>query len=90
MIKNILFGVDGSPCGETARAYAFDLARRLDARLEAVHVVDSRMLEFPLVGPQPGVIGWNPGAGDERAFLEAFYGQLRAKLEGDMRFLRQF
>lgn len=31
-------------------------------------------------------IGWNPGAGDERAFLEAFYTQLRAKLEGDMRF----
>lgn len=31
-------------------------------------------------------IGWNPGEGDERAFLEAFYAQLRAKLEGDMRF----
>lgn len=31
-------------------------------------------------------IGWDPGAGDERAFLEAFYGQLRAKLEGDLRF----
>ncbi|AOL93760.1 RDD family protein [Porphyrobacter sp. LM 6] len=31
-------------------------------------------------------IGWEPGAGDERAFLEAFYTQLRAKLEGDMRF----
>jgi uncharacterized RDD family membrane protein YckC len=31
-------------------------------------------------------IGWAPGAGDERAFLEAFYAQLRAKLEGDMRF----
>jgi uncharacterized RDD family membrane protein YckC len=31
-------------------------------------------------------IGWHPGAGDERAFLEAFYAQLRAKLEGDMRF----
>lgn len=31
-------------------------------------------------------IGWDPGAGDERAFLEAFYSQLRAKLEGDMRF----
>jgi hypothetical protein len=31
-------------------------------------------------------IGWDPGAGDERAFLEAFYTQLRAKLEGDMRF----
>jgi hypothetical protein len=31
-------------------------------------------------------IGWEPGAGDERAFLESFYAQLRAKLEGDMRF----
>lgn len=31
-------------------------------------------------------IGWEPGSGDERAFLEAFYAQLRAKLEGDMRF----
>ena len=31
-------------------------------------------------------LGWNSGAGDERAFLEAFYGQLRAKLESDMRF----
>ena len=31
-------------------------------------------------------IGWDAGAGDERAFLEAFYAQLRAKLESDMRF----
>ncbi len=31
-------------------------------------------------------IGWDPGAGDERAFLEAFYAQLRRKLESDMRF----
>ena len=31
-------------------------------------------------------IGWTAGSGDERAFLEAFYTALRAKLEGDMRF----
>ena len=31
-------------------------------------------------------IGWNAGAGDERAFLESFYAQLRARLEGGMRF----
>lgn len=31
-------------------------------------------------------IGWDPGLGDERAFLEAFYAQLRARLENDMRF----
>lgn len=30
-------------------------------------------------------IGWDPGAGDERAFLEAFYTQLRARLESGMR-----
>jgi len=34
-------------------------------------------------------IGWEPGAGDERAFLEAFYAQLRARLEGEMRFGRR-
>jgi uncharacterized RDD family membrane protein YckC len=31
-------------------------------------------------------IGWHPGAGDERAFLEAYYTQLRARLETGMRF----
>lgn len=30
-------------------------------------------------------IGWDPGAGDERAFLEAYYTQLRAGLESGMR-----
>ncbi len=31
-------------------------------------------------------IGWDPGAGDERAFLEAYYAQLRSRLEADLRF----
>ncbi len=30
-------------------------------------------------------IGWHPGQGDERVFLEAFYTQLRARLENAMR-----
>lgn len=34
-------------------------------------------------------IGWNPGAGDERAFLEAYYTQLRARLETGMRLGRR-
>ena len=33
-----------------------------------------------------GKIGWEPGAGDEREFLEAFYSALRARLEQGMRF----
>jgi uncharacterized RDD family membrane protein YckC len=31
-------------------------------------------------------LGWQAGEGDDRAFLEAFYAELRARLEGDMRF----
>ena len=31
-------------------------------------------------------LGWQAGAGDDRAFLEAFYAALRARLEGNMRF----
>ena len=31
-------------------------------------------------------LGWMPGGGDERAFLENYYTQLRARLEGGMRF----
>jgi uncharacterized RDD family membrane protein YckC len=34
-------------------------------------------------------LGWHPGAGDERAFLEAYYTQLRARLEGGMRMGRR-
>lgn len=30
-------------------------------------------------------IGWHPGAGDERAFLQAYYTQLRARLESGLR-----
>jgi uncharacterized RDD family membrane protein YckC len=45
-----------------------------DEALSAVHTTICRK------------IGWDPGAGDERAFLEAFYGQLRRRLETNMRF----
>ena len=34
-------------------------------------------------------IGWDPGRGDERAFLEAYYTQLRARLESGMRLGRR-
>ncbi|MDR0994624.1 MAG: universal stress protein [Verrucomicrobiota bacterium] len=60
MFKNILFGIDGSSFSDIACEYALDLAARLDARLEAVHVVDSRVLEFPLLTPTPGCMAWAP------------------------------
>lgn len=60
MIKNIMFGSDGSPYGDVAGEYAFDFADRLDARLEAVHVVDTRRLEPPPVPHPSGCLGWMP------------------------------
>ena len=49
-------------------------------RAEAIHSVHEAICRK---------IGWNPGSGDERAFLEAYYAQLRARLEGGMRFGRR-
>ena len=60
MIKNIMFGTDGSPYGAVAGEYAFDFADRLDARLEAVHVVDTRRLEPAPVSHPAGYLGWMP------------------------------
>ena len=60
MIKNILFGSDGSPYGEVAGQYAFDLADRLDARLEAVHVVDSRRMEAAMPTHAAACLAWTP------------------------------
>ena len=34
-------------------------------------------------------IGWEPGSGDERIFLEAYYTALRARLERSMKFGRR-
>ena len=61
MIKHILFGTDGSPRAHVARDFAIDFALRLDAQLEAVHVLDSRLLDFPLLAPQTGVVPLNAG-----------------------------
>ncbi|WP_374407951.1 RDD family protein [Pelagerythrobacter sp.] len=76
----------------TGAAYRFG-----DAELSIYGEYELQTLERVLRDGQPEAlesvhaaicrkIGWDPGAGDERAFLEAFYAQLRAKLEGEMRF----
>jgi nucleotide-binding universal stress UspA family protein len=57
MIKNILCATDGSPHGDTACSYAFDLAKRLDARLELVHVVDVRLLDLQTMPTTVGFLG---------------------------------
>lgn len=45
MFNHILVPTDGSDCAQAAVGYAADLARRYDARVHALCVVDSRTLE---------------------------------------------
>jgi len=54
--------------------------------LEGVLRQDSPQAQRQVMEAICGKIGWQAGFGDERAFLEAFYAALRARLERDMRF----
>ncbi|MGD9874568.1 MAG: universal stress protein [Kiritimatiellia bacterium] len=60
MIKSILVCTDGSPHGDTACDYAVDFAARLQARIMGLHVLDSRMLEGPLMADISGWVGAQP------------------------------
>ena len=60
MIKSILACTDGSEHGDAASDYAITLARQLKARLCGLHVLDSRMLEGPLMADISGWLGAEP------------------------------
>jgi nucleotide-binding universal stress UspA family protein len=60
MIKSILACTDGSDHGQAACEYAITLAARMKARLMAIHVLDSRMLEGPLMADISGWLGAQP------------------------------
>lgn len=74
MIKNVMVALDGSDCAEYARRYAVDLSLRLHAQLEAVLVVDTGLLEYPLFAlPPPGFN--NPSLAGALRDLRAFLGR---------------
>ncbi|MBU0676475.1 MAG: universal stress protein [Verrucomicrobia bacterium] len=60
MIKNILVCTDGSDYGNVASKYGVHLAGKLHARILGLHVLDSRMLEGPLMADLSGWIGAQP------------------------------
>lgn len=60
MIKAILVCTDGSAHSQTAIEYGIALSSRLEARLMGLHVLDSRMLEGPLMADISGWIGAQP------------------------------
>lgn len=70
MIKSILVCTDGSAYSETAIEYAVSLSTRLEARLMGLHVLDSRMLEGPLMADISGWIGAQPYGAQLQQFRE--------------------
>ena len=60
MFKTILLGTDGSAGAAAATRYAGWLANRLQARLLALHVIDIRILEGPLLADIAGAVGAQP------------------------------
>lgn len=60
MIRNILIPTDGSNYGRTAIAYGIYFARKLDARLTGLHVVDIRLMQGPVFTDISGAVGLPP------------------------------
>ena len=81
MIKSILVCTDGSENGNTACEYAADLAVKLKAKIAALHVLDSRMLEGPLLADISGWLGAQPFA----AQLDQFRTLMESKGEAVIR-----
>jgi nucleotide-binding universal stress UspA family protein len=60
MIKSILVGIDGSEHSRTALQYAMWLARRLDATVTGLHVVDIVSIEGSFFHDISGSLGFEP------------------------------
>jgi nucleotide-binding universal stress UspA family protein len=60
MIKTILLGLDGSEHAGVAERYAFWLARRLDAVVVGLHVVDIISIEGSFLHDVSGSLGFEP------------------------------
>lgn len=70
MIKSLMVFTDGSEGGNVACQYAVFLAARLKARLTGCHVLDSRMLEGPLMADISGWVGAQPYGAQLQQFRE--------------------
>jgi nucleotide-binding universal stress UspA family protein len=77
MIQNILIPTDGSDYGKTAITYGIYFARKLNAQLTGLHVVDIRLIRGPVFTDISGSIGLPP----YQEFLPAIESGLDAKAD---------
>ncbi|MFZ4437971.1 MAG: universal stress protein [Syntrophales bacterium] len=85
MIQNILIPTDGSDYGKTAIAYGIYIARKLNAQLTGLHVVDIRLIRGPVFTDISGSIGLPP----YQEFLPAIESSLDAKADDILRDFRE-
>jgi nucleotide-binding universal stress UspA family protein len=77
MVQNILIPTDGSDYGKTAIAYGIHIARKLDAKLIGLHVVDVLLIRGPVFTDISGSVGLPP----YQEFLPAVESGLEEKAE---------
>lgn len=81
MMKNILVCTDGSPSSQIAIDYACHLAVRIAGQLRALHVLDSRVLEGPLMADISNWVGAQPYGAQVHLFVKMLEEKGRAILD---------
>lgn len=81
MIKSILVGIDGSEHSRTALRYATWLARRLDATVTGLHVVDIVSIEGSFFHDISGSLGFEPYLDFTSKMREALHERGQALLD---------
>jgi len=85
MFQKLLVCTDGSPYGDVACQYGFQLAAAMKAKLSGLHVLDIRMIEGPLMADISGALG----ATGYYAGLPQFKQLMEAKGESVLRNFRE-
>ena len=63
MIKKILVPIDGSANSNTALEYGIYIARKMEASLTGLHVIDVNLIQGPILTDISGAVGMPPYEG---------------------------
>lgn len=85
MVQNILIPTDGSDYGKTAIAYGIHIAKKLNAKLIGLHVVDILLIRGPVFTDISGSVGLPP----YQELLPAIESELEAKADKILRDFRK-
>lgn len=77
MIKNILIPTDGSANSNTALEYGIYIARKMEASLTGLHVIDVNLIQGPMLTDISGAVGMPPYEG----FFDAIEKSLEEKAD---------